>query len=177
MISWGSLRIRLLEDVNTSADINGLCSLYNRLAHIERQKERARRRWPVRGRGLAAGAGAAPAGAASPRFALGDRQNLNADAVESEIRKYLDQSRHRFVSQAVNDMEFGRGKPASGYPGLLHASAGIPGVGSCSMFYYRDAARQLIRIVGIGHHLDAETYRLDYTDKALSGVGSTLRLS
>ena len=169
--------IRLLEDVNTTADINGLCSLYNRLAHIERQKERARRRWPVRGRGLAAGAGAAPAGAASPRFALGDRQNLDADAVESEIRKYLDQSRHRFVSQAVNDMEFGRGKPASGYPGLLHASAGIPGVGSCSMFYYRDAARQLIRIVGIGHHLDAETYRLDYTDKALSGVGSTLRLS
>ena len=169
--------IRLLEDVNTTADINGLCSLYNRLAHIERQKERARRRWPVRGRGLAAGAGAAPAGAASPRFALGDRQNLDADAVEEEIRKHLDEARHRFVSQALNDMEFGRGKPTTGYPDLLHASAGIPGVGSCSVFYYRDAAQQLIRIVGIGHHLDAETYRLDYTDKALGGVGSTLRLS
>ena len=63
--------IRLLLDVNTTADIDGLCSLYNRLAHIERQKERARRRQPVRGRGLAAGTEAAPVGAASPRFALG----------------------------------------------------------------------------------------------------------
>ena len=169
--------IRLLLDVNTTADIDGLCNLYNRLAHIERKKERARRRQPVRGRGLAAGTEAAPVGAASPRFALGDRQNLDADALEKEIRKHLDEARHRFVSQAVNDMEFGRGKPTSGYPGLLHASAGIPGVRSCSVFYCRDAARQLIRIVGIGYHLDAETYRLDYTDKALSGVGSTLRLS
>ena len=168
--------IRLLEDVNTSADIDGLCSLYNRLAHIERQKERARRRRPVRGRGLTAGAQAAPAGAASPRFSLGDRTSLDADAVESEIRKYLDQSRHRFVSQTVNDMEFGRGKPASGYPGLLHASAGIPGVGSCSVFYYTDGECQLIRIVGIGYHLDRESYRLNYMAEYLGGSGRILRL-
>ena len=74
-------------------------------------------------------------------------------------------------------MEFGRGKSTTGYPGMLHASAGIPGVGSCSVFYYRDAALQLIRIVGIGHHLDQETYRLNYASRALRRRGQILRLS
>ena len=144
---------------------------------MEWQRWRTRQRRPVRPAVATAGAQTLASNLASPRYALGDKANLDADAVEGEIRKHLDQSHHRFISQAVNDMEFDRGKPTSGYPGLLHASAGIPGVGSCSVFYYTDATQPLIRIVGIGHHLDAETYRLDYTDKALSGVGSTLRLS
>ena len=49
--------------------------------------------------------------------------------------------------------------------------------GSCSVFYYRDAARQLIRIVGIGHHLDQETYRLNYASRPLGKRGHILRLS
>ena len=102
---------------------------------------------------------------------------MDVDAVEGEIRKYLDQSRHRFISQALNDMEFGRGKPISDYPGLLHASAGIPGVGGCTVFYYTDVARQLTRIVGIGHHLDAASYQLDYRAGELAGRGRKLRLS
>ena len=74
-------------------------------------------------------------------------------------------------------MEFGRGKLTSGYPGLLHASAGIVGVGSCSVFYYADTGQNLIRIVGIGHHLDRETYRLDYAVEELTRCGRTLSLS
>ena len=169
--------IRLLEDVNATNDIDKLTSLYNRLASIERQRERARRHRPVRHEVEAAGAQVRTPDFASPRYALGNRVNLDVDAVEGEIRKYLDQSRHRFISQAVNDMEFGRGKPTSGYPGLLHASAGIPGVGGCTVFYYTDVARQLIRIVGIGHHLDAASYQLDYAAGELGGRGRTLRLS
>ena len=164
--------IRLLQSVNVAADIDVLCSLYNRLAGIERVKERTRRRRPVRGRALVAGAEAAP-----PRFALGERMNLDADAVEGEIKAHLAPAYHRFVSQAVNDMEFGRGKATKGYPDLLHASAGISGVGSCSVFFYIDTRQNLIRIVGIGHHLDRETYRLGYAIEELGDSGTILRLN
>ena len=164
--------IRLLQSVNVAADIDVLCSLYNRLAGIERVKERTRRRRPVRGRALVAGAEAAP-----PRFTSGDKLNLDAGAVEGEIKAHLAPAYHRFVSQAVNDMEFGRGKATKGYPDLLHASAGISGVGSCSVFFYIDTRQNLIRIVGIGHHLDRETYRLDYAIEELGGGGMILRLN
>ncbi len=178
--------IRLLEAVNDTDNLDGLCVLYNRLAHIEREKERARRHVrPL----LPACAGTSSAGgqvpglkpqgqvaAAAPLFALAERTGLDADVVEREIKVHLGQAYHRFVSQAVNDMEFGRGKPTSGYPGLLHASAGIPGVGSCSVFYYPDVERHLNRIMGIGHHLDRETYQLDYATGALRGC-RTIRLS
>ena len=167
--------IRLLVDINRTGDIDSLCRLYNRLAHIERQKERARRRKPSRRQAPAPGAEAAFPYTGAPRFALEDRQDLDADAIEGEIRRRLAPSRHRFVSQVVNNMEFGRGKLTSGYPGLLHGSAGIPGVGSCSVFYYGDATQNRIRIVGIGHHLDRETYRLDYATGELRGR-RTLRL-
>ena len=76
----------------------------------------------------------------------------------------------------VNDMEFGRGKPTSGYPGLWHVSAGISGVGSCSVFYYLDGSGEWIRIVGIGHHAGRATYRLDYADEDLGDSRRTLRL-
>ena len=164
--------IRLLQSVNVAADIDVLCSLYNRLAGIERVNERTRRRRPVRGRVLVAGAEAAP-----PGFTLGDKLNLDADAVEGEIKAHLAPANHRFVSQTVNDMEFGRGKATKGYSDLLHASAGISGVGSCSVFFYIDTKQNLIRIVGIGHHLDRETYRLDYAIEELGGGGMILRLN
>ena len=168
--------IRLMVDVNAAANIDMLCVMYNRLAGMERQRARARRHISVRHEMPAAGSQSVLPHTLSPGYALGKRQNLDADAAEGEIRQHLPPACHRFVNQAVNDMEFGRGKPTSGYPGLLHASAGVPGVGSCSVFYYADAARNLIRIVGIGHHLDAETYRLDYATGELRGC-HTLRLS
>ena len=168
--------IRLLEAVNASADLDSLCALYNKLAHIERHKERARRRGrgagPYRGR-VAPGRAVAVA----PVFALGEKTGLDADAVEGEIRDHLERKYQRFVSQAVNDMEFGRGKPTAGYAGLWHASAGIAGVGSCSVFYYLDAEHNRIRVVGIGHHEGRASYRLDYVTGELGGVGSILHIA
>ena len=123
------------------------------------------------------GAEAQPAAGGAPRYALGEKADLDAEAVEDEIKGHLEQAYHRFVSQAVNDMEFGRGKPTSGYPGLLHASAGIMGLRSCSVFYYTGAEQNLIRIVGIGHHLDRATYRLDYAIEGLGSRGQKLRIA
>ena len=118
-----------------------------------------------------------PASAGAPLFALGGREGLDAEGVEGEIRAYLEQRYHRFVGQALNDMEFGRGKRTTGYPGMWHASAGISGVGSCSVFYYSDEEAQRIRIVGIGHHVGRAAYRLDYATAALGGPGRILRIA
>ena len=168
--------IRLLAEVRASASIDGLCGIYNRLAGIERRSERARRRGGRR-RELAVRVEAQPSAGGAPRYVLGEKADLDADAVEDEIKGHLGQAYHRFVSQAVNDMEFGRGKSTSGYPGLLHASAGIPGVRSCSVFYYTGAEQNLIRIVGIGRHLDRATYRLEYAVGGLGRSGQILHIA
>ena len=162
--------IRLLEDVNASTDMYKLCTLYNRLARIERQKERARRRGR-RQEVLSVAAG--PAALPAPVFSLGERTGLDAEAVEDEIKRHLAQRYHRFVGQAVNDMEFGRGKRTPGYRGLWHASAGVEGVGSCSVFYYLDGSGEQIRVVGTGHHLGRAAYRLDYAAEG-SGLGGRI---
>ena len=167
--------IRIMADLRVVDSMEKVCEIYNRLARIERQRERAKRRgvWykltTVREDEMIRDAKAS--------YALDKKLNLDADIVESEIKKYLEQSQHRFVSQAVNDMELGRGKPVSRYPGMLHASAGITGVGSCTVFYYTKPEKQEIRIVGIGHHLDRETYRLRFSAEELSDCGNVLRLT
>ena len=97
----------------------------------------------------------------SLRFVLGKKQNLEADAVEDEIRQYLRAICHPFISQAVFNLEFGYSDAVADYSGLLHASDGIYGVGNCSIFYYENKDRRLIRIVGIGY-LDRNTFRLEY---------------
>ena len=169
--------IRLLEDVNASPDLDSLCILYNRLAHIERRKERARRRGGRREKLSMAISAPAAGPPLAPVFSLGERTGLGADTVEGEIKRHLEQKYQRFVSQAVNDMEFGRGKRTEGYPGLWHASAGIAGVGSCSVFYYIDGEGQQINIVGIGHHVGRAAYRLDYATEELGGAGHILRIT
>ena len=168
--------IRLLEDVNATDSLDALCSLYNRLAHIERHKERARRARKRR-EAVSLSVDPAPVPAVAPVFSLEENTGLDAEGVEGEIKKHLDQRYHRFVSQAVNDMEFGRGKPTSGYRGLWHASAGVVGVGSCSVFYYLDAERNRIRVVGTGHHVGRAAYRLDYAAEELGGAGRILRIA
>ena len=110
-------------------------------------------------------------------FALGRKTGLDAERVEVEIKRHLGQGYHRFVSQAVNDMEFGRGKATSGYPGLRHASAGVAGVGSCSVFYYLDGSGEQLRVVGIGHHVGPAAYRLDYAAGELGAAGRILRIA
>ena len=166
--------IRLLEAVNRVADLDGLCGIYNRLAGIERKKMRTRNR-PLRRKFALMRGEAKPHEIAG--FILGDKANLDAGAVEAGIRNHLAPAHHKFISQAVNDLEFGRGKPTPGYPGVWHASAGISGVGSCSLFFSLEDEAKLIRITGIGHHLDPETYRLDYAVEELGGSGRIIRLS
>ena len=168
--------IRLLEDINATDSIDTLCSLYNRLAHIERREERSRR-YKRRRETLQVALRAEPAAAdpaAVPEYALGGKTGLDAEHAEVEIKSHLGQKYHRFVSQAVNDMEFGRGKPTSGYRDLWHVSAGIPGVGSCSVFYYLDAVCNRIRIVGIGRHVGRAAYELDYAAEELGKTGRIL---
>ena len=152
---------QVLEVVDTAADLDDLCALYEGLAYVERGRWRG---W---------------SDAAGPEFALGEKMGLVAEAVDDEIKVYLGRAYHRFVSQAVNDVEFGRGKPVEGYPGLLRATAGVPGLGSCSVFYYLEGSggRNRVRVAGIGHHLDAETCRLDYAAEELGGMGHTLRIA
>ena len=171
--------MELLMAVNSTTDMDGLCTLYNRLAHIERREERSRRRRRRREvLSVPVGPGPAAAGlAAASVFDLDEKTGLDAEAVEDEIKRHLGQKYHRFVSQSVNDMEFGRGKPTAGYAGLWHASAGIPGVGSCSVFYYLDAERNRIRIEGIGHHVGRAAYRLDYASDELGEAGRILRIA
>ena len=168
--------IRLLEAVNTVADLDGLCRIYNRLAGIERKKLRDSSRSALY-QVLAEGTQAMHPYAGPPAFVLGQKRNLFAEAVEGEIKRHLSQSNHRFVSQAVNDLEFGRGKRTTDYPGMWHVSAGISGVGSCSVFYYSNEETRVIRIVGVGHHIGRATYQLDYAVGELGGCGRMLRLS
>ena len=166
--------IRLMVEARAADCLDSLCGLYNRLAGIERQKERARRRG-VRRREFAMEAAAMPSDIPLT-FDLGQKRNLDTEAVEGVIKSQLPQSYHRFVSQAVNDMEFGRGKRTTGYPDLWHASAGISGVGSCSVFYYINEETREIRIVGIGHHAGRAAYRLDYAAEELGRSGQILRI-
>ena len=168
--------IRLLEAVNTVADLDGLCRIYNRLAGIERKKLRGSSRSALY-QVLAEGTQAMHPYAGPPAFVLGQKRNLSAEAVEGEIKRHLSQAHHRFVSQAVNDIEFGRGKPTTGYPGLWHASAGISGAGSCSVFYDINEETRETRIVGIGHHAGRAVYRLDYAAEELGGSGRILRIA
>ena len=152
--------IQLLEAFNIAADLDSLCVLYAGLAHIERARRRGR------------------AATAAPVFDLGGKTGLAAEDMEREMKHYLGQAYHRYVCQAVNDMEFGKGKPAAAYPGLLHAAAGVPGMGSCSVFYYLDGSgdRKRIRVVGIGHQVGRGAYRLDYAAAELGAVGRVLRI-
>ena len=167
--------IRMMMDVKKVDSLDGVCAIYNRLAGIERQRERARRRGVRHGRLAISTSTPAPAPeGADPRFALDAASELDAEGVEVEIRRHLSQRYHRFVSQAVNNMEFGRGKPTTGFPELWHVSAGVTGVGSCSVFYYTDGTGKRIRVVGVGHHVGPAAYRLDYAAGELGGVGRVL---
>ena len=128
--------IRVLEAVNTVADLDGLCRIYNRLAGIERKKLRGSSRSALY-QVLAEGTQAMHPYAGPPAFVLGQKRNLSAEAVEGEIRRHLSQAHHRFISQAVNDMEFGRGKPTTGYPGFVACLGGDLGGGElqCVLLY------------------------------------------
>ena len=84
--------VRLLEAVNTVTDLDGLCSIYNRLASIERKKMRTRGR-SMRPHLPAMGAQAMLAGAGPCAFALEDKLDLDANPDISPIIRKGSQSR------------------------------------------------------------------------------------
>ncbi len=112
-----------------------------------------------------------------PEYSLGAQTGLDADAVESEIKRHLDRAYHWFVKQAVNDMEFGRGRPVAGYPHLRYASGGVAGAGDCAVFYYLEGCGEKIRVAGIGRYQGSGCYRLDYAAAELGGVGQILHIA
>ena len=171
--------IRLLEEIDASTDTDQLCNLHHHLAHAERRLARSQRRVKPRiNVKVEPGVASTPPAADSITFTLGESAGLSAEQVEDAIRQHLDQRYHRFVSQAVNNMEFGRGKSASSLAGVLHSSSGIPGVGSCCVFYSIDEKRPgEILILGIGHHVGRTTYRLAYASEKLGVSGNKVRIS
>ncbi len=147
----------LLQEVNAADRLDALCARYDRLAQVERHKERVE--------------------AAAPEYSLAAKTGLDAEAVEGEIKRYLDPDYHWFVKQAVNDMEFGRGRPLAGYPRLWYASGGVAGVGNCGVFYYLEESGEKIRVAGIGRYEGSGCYRLDYADRELGGGDRIVRIA
>ena len=76
--------IRIMVDVRASESMERLCGIYNRLAGIERQRERAHRQG-VRRRGPFMSMAPAPA-VTAPTFVLGEKTGMDADRAEKEIK-------------------------------------------------------------------------------------------
>ena len=165
----------ILQRVRGTNSIDRLCEMYDLLTRKEWKMGRirdSRERQAV----LSDMGEAMSRDVRSVRFVLEKKQNLETDAVEDEIRRYLRAICHPFISQAVFNMEFGYSEAVAEYSGMLHASDGISGVGNCSIFYYENEDRRLIRIVGIGYQ-DWDGYQLEYAAGELAGSGHKLRLS
>ena len=161
----------VLQAVMAGTGIDRLCELYDLLTRKEWQAGGARRRQGA----LATRTETIPSDAASPRFELENKRNLDSEAVEKEIRRCLRAYCHPFISQAVYYMEFGYSEAVRDFPGLMHASDGIRGVGNCSIFYYANEDYQLIRIVGIGY-LERNTFRLEYAAGELENCRGKLHI-
>ncbi len=91
-----------------------------------------------------------------------------------ERRKLRSAGKH--VRRPVPEVGDAAALPRACPPGVLHVSAGISGVGSCSVFFSPGDEAKPVRIAGIGHHLDRRTYRLTYAAAGLQGL-RTMRLS
>lgn len=183
-LDTGSINSRLAAQLKSAVwrtgEIDSLCRLYDLLARVTRQFHRARhlrvdtRPWitwatiyHINAIDFELDAQPVPAGIVIPVFALGEKCGLDYKGIEYEIKQYLRAFCHPFVAGAVNDMEFGRGRPVAGHPGLMQAGAGIHAVGSCSIFYRVNEDRSQIRIVGIGYHLERNIYRMEYASAEL----------
>lgn len=94
------------------------------------------------------------------------------EAVIEKIKDALPQNGHGDISQALNDMELGRGKATTGHAGVLHASAGIAdAAGGCTLFFVRNEDGS-VNLVGVGQHTGSASYQIFW--KATEGPGSTL---
>jgi len=98
-----------------------------------------------------------------------DKGVATAAMAQDAVKTYLQTtygiagSRLTNLSQALNQAFDGNGKScgANRYAGnaCLHASAGVPGVSSVSLFYYLGGGG-VLNLVAMGAHESSTTYRL-----------------
>lgn len=84
---------------------------------------------------------------------------------EKYLGNLLDANRIANLKQALNDVTSGKGKATGRYTynthAVLHASSGVTGVKSVSLFFYDQAGDHYI--IAMGEHTAATTYKLtDY---------------
>lgn len=105
----------------------------------------------------------------------------NAAALESKVKAVLPAACKGKASQAVNDLVAGKGKDASGIgSGGRHASAGTPGVGSCTVFWTttekNDGLETVVSLVGVGSHKGSSSYDIHWSSISKLKVGTVFKL-
>lgn len=88
---------------------------------------------------------------------------------ESYLGNLIESNRIANLKQALNDVTGGKGKPTGSYTfnthNVLHASSGVTGVKSVSLFFYDNAGDHYI--IAMGEHATSNTYKLtDYGQPA-----------
>lgn len=84
---------------------------------------------------------------------------------ESYLGNLIEPNRMANLKQALNDVTSGKGKATGNYTfnthKVLHASSGVTGVKSVSLFFYDNAGDHYI--IAMGEHVTSNTYKLtDY---------------
>ena len=84
---------------------------------------------------------------------------------QNYLRDLIEKNRFANLSQSLNDVVDGKGKATGDYTfndqPVLHASSGIPGVKSVSLFFFEE--EDIIYIIAMGEHKTSTTYKLtDY---------------
>lgn len=84
---------------------------------------------------------------------------------ESYLGHLIEPNRMANLKQALNDVTSGKGKATGNYTfntrPVLHASSGVTGVKSVSLFFYDQSSDHYI--IAMGEHTAATTYKLtDY---------------
>ena len=163
---------RLEQEFLSIDSLDDVCALYSRTASMEREYGLSPKQLRFEKSPLIAGNPDH-----SSTFVLGEKNNLKAEAVVYEIKRYLRAFCHPFVSMAVKEMEYGRSLYVQGYRDLLCVTSGLYRAGYCAVFYYEDESQHLFTIVGLGYFLKEDKYLLDYKSGVLEGCGRILRIS
>ncbi|MFB6457941.1 hypothetical protein ACE38W_21905 [Chitinophaga sp. Hz27] len=96
-------------------------------------------------------------------------QPMNQAQAESYLGNLITADRIANLKQALNDVTGGKGKPTGKYKfnnfPVLHASSGVIGVKSVSLFFYDNGGNH--HIFAMGEHVAASSYKLtDYGQPA-----------
>lgn len=114
-------------------------------------------------------------------YFFGSSQVKTAQALEGKVKSQLPQDSKGNASQAVNDAVLNRGKDASkAGSGMLHASAGKPGVSSCTVFFRRkdekDGLETHLIVEAVGSHAGSSSYDIHWSNTSKLKAGKTFSL-